>query len=208
MKHKRVILADESEVVRLGMRAALARDAALRVIGEAADAASLMALVREERADLVVLEDGLPGADHLELVRRLQHQRPPLRMIMLAERATDALARDLMRAGAQGLVARRGPAGRLREAVAAVLAGRTWFSAKPAEAGHAAPPAPADPLTAREREVLRLIAEGRSSKEAGTLLGISAKTAETHRANLMRKLGAHSVSQLVRFAVRHRIVEP
>jgi DNA-binding NarL/FixJ family response regulator len=214
----RIFIADDHEVVRKGLRALLEKEAAWTVCGEAANGRDAVAGVLEMKPDVVVMDLGMPELNGLEATRQILAQLPKTAVLILSAQESEEIVRDVLGAGARGFVLKTDAARDLVVAVDGLRQGRPFFSARVGDLvlrgylkGGAAPEEAATPgmtLTAREREVLQLLAEGQSNKEVASSLGIGVKTAEAHRANLMRKLGVRSISELVRYAIRNRIVEP
>lgn len=210
---KRILIADDHEVVRTGVRRMLVAEPAWEVCGEAKDGRRALALAVVLKPDLVILDIGMPGLNGIDVTRQLRRMLPDTEVLVLTMHEAESLVADAIGAGACGFVLKSDPAEVLRVAVREVLAHRMYISESlPIETRQAiaglTPTGPRDRLTSREREVLQLLSDGCSNKEIGSTLGISEKTAETHRARLMTKLGIHSVAKLVRYAVRNRIVEP
>jgi two-component system, NarL family, response regulator NreC len=210
----RVLLADDHAVVRLGIRNLIEADPTLAVVGEVADALQVIPQVEALQPDVLVLDLVMPGLDGLEITRRLSHSVPQTRIVVLSMYANEAYVVEALRSGAGGYVLKGSNAGALVQAIHAVLAGRRYLSpplsedaiAMYIEKAAGAPLDPYDTLTGREREVLRLAAEGNSGPEIAARLFIGVRTVEAHRANLMRKLGLHSQTDLVRYALRRGIV--
>jgi DNA-binding NarL/FixJ family response regulator len=214
----RIFIADDHEVVRKGLRALLEKEAAWTVCGEAANGRDAVTGVLDMKPDVVVMDLGMPELNGLEATRQILSQLPKTAVLILSAQESEELVRQILAAGARGFVLKTDAARDLLAAVEAVTQGRPFFSARVADVvlrgylrGGAAveePQTASASLTAREREVLQLLAEGQSTKEVASTLDIGIKTAEAHRANLMRKLGIRSISELVRYAIRNRIVEP
>jgi DNA-binding NarL/FixJ family response regulator len=214
----RIFIADDHEVVRQGLRALLEKEAAWKVCGEAANGRDAVAGVLEMKPDVVVMDLGMPELNGLEATRQILGHLPKTAVLILSAQESEEVVRDVLSAGARGFVLKTDAARDLVVAVDGLRQGRPFFSARVGDLvlrgylkGGTAPEDAATPgmtLTSREREVLQLLAEGQSNKEVAASLGIGVKTAEAHRANLMRKLGVRSISELVRYAIRNRIVEP
>jgi DNA-binding NarL/FixJ family response regulator len=210
---KRILIADDHEVVRAGVRRTLAAEPSWQVCGEATDGRRTMSMAVVLKPDLVVLDIGMPGLNGIDVTRNLRRLLPNTEVLVLTMHDAEPLVAEALGAGARGFVLKSDPADILRAAVREVLAHRLYvsealsFETRQTISGSITT-GPLDRLTAREREVLQLLSEGCSNKEIGSALGISEKTAETHRTRLMAKLGIHSVARLVRYAVRNRIVEP
>jgi two-component system, NarL family, response regulator NreC len=210
----RIVLADDHPVVRLGIRNLLEADPEFEVVGEVADALQVIPQVEALQPDVLVLDLVMPGLNGLEITRRLRERAPQLRIVVLSMHANEAYVIEALRNGASGYVLKGSEAGELVHAIHAVLAGQRYLS--PPLSEHAiemyseraagAPLDPYDTLSTREREVLQLAAEGHTSPEVAARLFISVRTVETHRANLLRKLGLRSQTDLVRYALRRGIV--
>jgi DNA-binding NarL/FixJ family response regulator len=209
----RILIADDHEVVRAGVRGMLAAQPGWEVCAEAEDGRRALALAVVLKPDLAVIDIAMPGLNGIDLTRRLHRLLPKTGVLVVTMHQQENMVAEALNAGALGYVLKSDPVDVLVTAVQHVLAGQTYVSpqlcAEPAVATFGASASRLkDPLTQREREVLQLLSEGRGNKEIGSELGISPKTAETHRARLMAKLGLHSLASLVRYAVRHRIIEP
>ncbi len=210
----RIILADDHTLVRGGIRRILEGQPGLAVVAEASDGAAALDCARTVEADVLVLDLKMPGADGIEVLRAVKGLRPALKVIVLTMHAGREYVARALQEGADGYLLKDSAVQDLVAAVGAVTAGGTYFS--PAIQGEMAgllregpkPPPRAQLLTEREREVLVLLARGLSSKEVGQALNISPRTAETHRANLMHKLGVKSVAVLVQVAMREGILDP
>jgi DNA-binding NarL/FixJ family response regulator len=204
----RVLLAEDHQVVREGLRALLQKEPDLEVVGEAADGPEALRLVSEVHPDLVVLDLGLPGLDGIEVARHLGQSHPRLPLLVLSM-YDDAQSVGLaLRAGVRGYVLKGVGVADLCEAIRRVDRGELYLSHRISELvledRHAAPETP---LTAREREILKLVAEGYTARQIAERLGLSPKTVENHRANIMDKLGIHTIAGLVRYALRARIAQ-
>jgi len=214
MPRTTVVLADDHPLVRQGLRSLLEAEADCTILGEEADGLKVVDLVERLRPDLLLLDLRLPGQGGLEVMRQLLRRGGKTRVIVLSMHAGEPLVRDALRLGAHGYVLKDAPPGEVVEAVRAVGAGRRYLSRSLAEraidayaAQAAAPPDdPYESLTTRERQVLQLAAESHTLAEIATRLGISPRTVESHREHLMQKLGLHSQTDLIRYAVRRGIV--
>jgi DNA-binding NarL/FixJ family response regulator len=212
----RIFIADDHEVVRKGLCALLQVEQGWEVCGEAADGREAAEKIRELKPDVSILDIGMPGLNGLEATRQILKDNPRARVLILTFHDSDQVVRDVLNAGARGFLLKSDAARDLVVAIEALRRDKTYFTSKVAamvlegylKGGTKAPAVAVgrDRLTPREREVVQLLAEGKSTKEVAVALGLSVKTAETHRSNIMRKLQLHSVSDLVLYAVRNNIV--
>jgi DNA-binding NarL/FixJ family response regulator len=208
-----ILIADDHEVVRQGVRVLLEANPEWAVCCEAATGREAVAKATEYHPDVVILDIAMPELNGLEAARQIRRAVPAARILVLTVHQIDQLAQEFIDAGVRGYLLKADAGRMLVDAVKMVLKGETFFTPSLVEAAEGLVPArgsmpPLKRLTRREREVLQLLAEGRSNKEIGSALHITTKTAETHRARLMAKLGVHSVAELVRYAIRNKIVEP
>jgi two-component system, NarL family, response regulator NreC len=201
----RLVLADDHVIVRQALSLLLA-GAGFEVVGEASDGHEAVLLVRELAPDVAVLDVVMPGLNGLDAAREIQQAAPRTSVVLLTSRSDEQLLLQAVRAGIRGCVQKTNEVGDLVAAIERVRAGGVYMSAAMsrcvAEAFRAQTEAPPDPLSPRERQVLQLIAEGKPRRDIATTLGVSVKTAETHRANIMRKLGIRQTAGLVRYALR------
>jgi DNA-binding NarL/FixJ family response regulator len=214
----RIFLADDHEVVRLGLRTLLESGTGWSVVGEASNGRDAVDKVRELKPDVVVMDLTMPQLNGLEATRQILRDEPRTSVMILSVNESEEIVREVLAAGARGFMLKSDAGKDLLVAVEGLNEGRPFFSARVADyvlGGYRGRPgapegvlSPSATLTGREREVLQLLVEGQSNKEVASSLGIGVKTAEAHRANLMKKLGVHSMSELVRYAIRNRIVEP
>jgi len=217
MRPVQILLADDHEVVRKGLRALLEAQPGWKVIAEAVDGREAVEKSRELRPDVAIVDIGMPCLNGLEATRQIVKKAPRTRVLVLTMHDTNPLIQQVVKAGARGYVLKSDVASDLVSAVEALCRDQTLFTSKVSQIildryvgkaeGVENSPDEDSPLTPREREVVQLLAEGKSSKEVASVLRISVKTAETHRINLMRKLDCHSVAEVVRYAVRNLIAE-
>jgi len=215
----RIFLADDHEVVRLGLRTLLENGTGWKVVGEASNGRDAVERIKDLKPDIVVMDLTMPQLNGLEATRQILRDAPRTAVMILSVNESEDIVHEVLSAGARGFMLKSDAGKDLLIAVEGLHQGRPFFSARVADyvlqhyhrRGTAAGEPVASPsstLTAREREVLQLLVEGQSNKEVASSLGIGVKTAEAHRANLMKKLGVHSMSELVRYAIRNKIVEP
>jgi len=206
----RLLLADDHAMLRDGLRAVLS-DEGFEVVAEASDGREAVSLAKSSGADVAVLDVSMPLLNGVEAAREILKNSPRTKIIILTMYSEDRYVFACLRAGISGYVLKSKAASLLVQAIHAVFRGEVYLcpaiSKVVAEAYLAKDDAPADPLSERERGVLQLIAEGKNTKEIGGILGISAKTAESHRTNIMQKLHIHEVAGLVRYAVREGLVQ-
>jgi len=208
----RVLLADDHVLVREGLRALLAKEADIQVVAEAGDGREAIRSAGETRPDVAALDLSMPLLNGLEAARQMAAWDRPPRVILLTVHAEDRYVLEAIRAGVRGYVLKKQAAADLVRAIREVSGGGVYLSpgisAAVVEAVRS-PQAPTEePLTAREREVLQLVAEGKTTKEIAVLLGISVKTADAHRTRLMQKLDIHDIAGLTRYAIRQGIIQP
>lgn len=213
----RLLLVDDHALIREGLRAVLDSGGEMKVVGEAGNGLEAIERFRELQPDVTLLDIGMPGMDGFAACRRIRAEHPDARILILTVHGEEQFFFEALRAGAHGYVLKRSTGDDLRRAINAVAQGRTWLSPELAgslvedfvnrvRAGdddHAL-----DALSAREREVLKLVAEGNTNAEIAKLLSISPKTVQTHRAHAMEKLGLHERTGLVRYAIRTGLIEP
>jgi DNA-binding NarL/FixJ family response regulator len=219
VKTLRILVADDHDILRRGLKHLLTSHPGWQVCAEARTGREAVSLAEQHKPDIVVIDVGMPDLNGLEAARRIRKALPKVGIIILTLHFSDQLVKDIVEAGARAYVMKADADRDLVNAVEALANHRTFFTARAAEmllndfsdrisaTATPTPPSPRSRLTSREREIVQLLAEGKSSKEVASVLGISVKTAETHRANIMRKLQVHSVSELVRYAIKNGIIE-
>ncbi len=212
MKNLRILLADDHEMVRTGLRALIESHLGWSVCGEATNGRKAVAMARELRPDVVVMDFSMPELNGMEATRQIRAILPRTEVLILSMHESEELVRQMLAVGARGYLLKSDAGKALVEAITALSEHKPYFTSKIAAVvlqGYLNPQKEnLRQLTPREREIVQLVAEGKSTKEVADVLGISPKTADTHRTNLMRKLGFHSVSELVRYAIRNQIVQP
>lgn len=197
----RLVIVDDHALVRDGLRARMAVVAGLEVVGEAASGAEALALAERLAPDLMLVDVGMRGMNGIELASALQQRHPSIRVLMLSMFDNREYVLSAVRAGARAYVLKESPTEEILAAISAVWAGGTYFSAQVSNVVAHGGGASASQLTAREHEVLLLLAHGRSNKLVAQQLDISVRTVETHRLSLRRKLGVDSASDLLKIAV-------
>ena len=204
-----ILLVDDHCMLRQGLRAMLDDEPDMRVVGEAADGRSAIALVHQLRPDVVVMDVGMAELNGEDATRQILQDHPGLKVVALSAWHDAERVRGMLAAGATGYVVKSAAYDELRQAVEAAAQGQVYLSSRlvgtPPAAGRASgrPGADAKGLSIREREVVQLIAEGHTSLEIAERLSISAATVDTHRRNIGRKLGCRSVAELTKYAIRH-----
>jgi DNA-binding NarL/FixJ family response regulator len=211
MKRIRILLADDHAVVRQGFKMILDAQADMEIVGQAANGRQAVDLAEQLRPDVVVMDVSMPELNGIEATRRLASSLPHARVIALSMHKDSVYVREILRAGARGYLLKDSGAADLVAAIRAVASGESYLSPAVSNAvlddyrRHATNPI--DLLTSREREVLQLLAEGKTNKEIAALLNLSVYTVEAHRGRILEKLNLHSIGELVRFAVRSGLIE-
>jgi len=213
----RIMIADDHDLVLRGLKTLLETHPGWKVCAEARNGREAVAMAENVKPDIAIMDVSMPDLNGIEAVRRIKKVSPSTEMLVLSMHQTDQLIREIIEAGAKGYIVKSDSDRSLIAAVEALELHKPFFTSSATEImlgslrnnGVVSDISKTirDRLTPREREIVQLLSEGKSSKEVAVVLGISVKTAETHRANIMRKLEIHSVSHLVRYAVRNRIVE-
>jgi DNA-binding NarL/FixJ family response regulator len=213
MSSTRVVLADDHTLFRAGIRSLLSELEGVEVVGEASSGQMALQLIEEQQPDVALLDIGMAGLSGLEVVARLAAAASPVRVIMLSMHASEAYVVQALRAGAAGYLLKDADTVELGLAIKAAMRGETYLSpavSRQVVAGYVQRTGAGDDqlgrLSERQRETLRLIAEGRSTQEIAGRMQISVKTVEKHRAELMARLGIHDVAGLVRFAIRTGLI--
>ncbi len=210
-----IIVADDHGIVREGLRRLLESEPDFDVVGEAADGREVLEAVARSRPTIVVLDITMPRLGGLETLERLRREHPDTKVILLSVHGDAPFVRSAIALGADGYVLKNGRAAEIVSAIREIIGGGSYFSPAVAreivEQLRTPRPASDDPfslLSGREREVLHLIASGLSAKEVAVELSVSTKTIEAHRTSLMRKLGVRKATELVRYALRHGLIDP
>ena len=211
MKRIRILLADDHAVVRHGFKMILSAQVDMEIVGEAGNGREAVQLSEELRPDIVVMDVAMPELNGIEATRRLAASVPHSRVIALSMHKDSVYVREILRAGARGYLLKDSPAGDLVSAVRSVAGGESYLSPAVSNAvlddyrRHVTNPI--DLLTSREREVLQMLAEGKTNKEIAVVLNLSVYTVDAHRGRIMEKLNVHSINELVRFAVRNGLID-
>lgn len=213
MTELRIFVADDHEIVRRGLRALIEAEPDWQLCGEAANGRDAVELARDLTPDVIILDISMPELNGLDAARQLRKLAPKSEILILTMHESEELMREVLAAGARGYVLKSDATRDLVAAISALRRHQPFFASSvsgalldgylkgsPPESAHCA-------LTAREREILQMLAEGKSNKDVAAALDISVKTAETHRTNIMRKLKLSSFSGLVRYAVRNKIIQ-
>ena len=215
MTPARILIADDHELLRRGLVAELSQVPGWVVVAEVANGRAAVASAAELKPDLVVLDLTMPELNGLEAARRILSADPGTRILILTAHESEQLVREVLSVGARGYVLKSGAGRILVVALQALLEGGSFFTSSVARMvmdgylrNEANDASAAQTLSGREREIVQLLAEGNSNKDVARALNISVKTAETHRSNIMRKLGLGSLPELVRYAIRNNIIEP
>ena len=217
MKTARILIADDHGLLRRGLRAALAECPHLHVEAEAEDGRTAVELALTLKPDIAILDVSMPQLNGLDAARAIVAGSPATRVLVLTAHESEQLVREVLRAGARGYLLKSDAASELIPAIEALLADRPYFTSTVAQlvlagflkAGDGEAAAEGGPsLSPREREIVQLLAEGKSSKEIARALSIAVATADTHRSNIMRKMGFESISDVVRYAIKNKMIDP
>jgi DNA-binding NarL/FixJ family response regulator len=218
MEAVRMLIADDHEIVRRGLRALLEAQPGWEVAAEAADGRDAVEKAKLIKPDITILDISMPALNGLEAARQIVRSVAQTKVLVLTMHDSDPLIQQVLEAGARGYLLKSDASRDLVSAVDALRRNKTFFTPKVARLvldGYLGrnqrewtdEEGVSFPLTHRQIEILQLLAEGKSTKEVASALGVSVKTAETHRANIMRRLDCHSVTELVRYAIRNHIIE-
>lgn len=215
MRKTRVLLADDHQLMRSGVRLMLERETDLAVVGEACDGREAVALVKSLKPEVVVMDIGMPNLNGIEAARQMMEENPQLAIVMVSMHSDEGYVLRALKAGARGYLLKDSAEADLIKAVHAVAGGKSFFSPAVSKLllddylrklKRSGTEDAYDLLTPREREVLQLIAEGKSNKDIANLLNLSVYTVESHRANLMEKLNLKGLPELILYAVRKGII--
>ena|SRR3984957_233865 len=207
----RVLLADDHSLIRQALRSLLEKRG-LQVVSEASDGQEALRSVEKTQPDVAILDVSMPILNGIDAAREMVKSSPKTRVILLTQHDEDQYVTEALRAGVRGYVLKSQAAEDLVHAIQEVCRGSVYLSPNISGAvvdayvsrTYASP----DPLSGRERQVLQLVGEGKATKDIAVHLGISVKTAESHRARLMKKLDIHEIASLVRYAIRHGLIQP
>jgi DNA-binding NarL/FixJ family response regulator len=214
-----ILIADDHELVRKGIRTVLESRPGWQVVAEASDGREAVKKTQETKPNVAILDISMPQLNGLEATRQIAKEAPHTKVLILTVHDADPFIQQILEAGARGYLLKSDASPDLVSAVDAILRNKTFFTPKVGQIVldgflNKNPKSPDDAagnnalrLTARQRQIVQLLAEGKSSKEVAVALNISVKTAETHRANIMRRLDCHSVTELVHYAIRNGITE-
>ena len=212
----RILLADDHDVLRHGLRHLIEEQPGWDVCGEATTGREAVEIAKEKRPDVAVLDISMPELNGLEATRQIKKMLPRTEILIFTMHEDEQLVRDVLAAGARGYLLKTDAGRHIVAAIDALLHHKPFFTSHVSEtmlesflrqAGSPDETPSKGVITGREREIIQLLAEGKSNKKISSMLGISVKTVETHRAAIMRKIGARSVVDIVRYAVRNKIAE-
>lgn len=217
MRPLKILIADDHQLVRDGLKARLETHPGWVVCAEAADGRQAVELARTLGPDIAIVDISMPGLNGIEATRQIRKECPDIQVLILTMQESEGVVRDVLAAGARAFVLKSDASRLIVDAVEALSENKPFFTGtvanfvlggfldpERAAAGGARP----SRLSPREREIAQLLAEAKTSKEVASTLGVSVKTVDAHRANIMRKLNFHSVAELVRYAIREKLIEP
>ena len=215
MCEARILIADDHDIVRKGLRALVQEEPSWQVVADVQDGRSAVAKTQELKPDIAILDIAMPSLNGLDATKQIMKVNPDTKVLILTMHDSELLIQNVLNAGARGYLMKTDAGRDLVVAIRALLLGQTYFTQRVAQivldtfTGKKTTTTEGDiqSLTAKEREVVQLLAEGKSSKEAADVLNVSTKTLETHRSNVMRKLGCHSVTDVVRYAIRNHLAQ-
>jgi DNA-binding NarL/FixJ family response regulator len=213
---KRVVIIEDQTAIRDMISEVLKSFGEYDIVGTAGEGQKGVEITLREKPDLVILDVMLPGLNGTEVLRRFSRQLRDTRVLIFSGHQSPSLVKDLIQDGAHGFIEKSSPLSELKKGIEIIISGGSYFGPEVAQLLREAFISPSSDsarngvnlLTAREREILQLIAESHSTKEIASKLSISVKTAENHRTNLMKKLNLHDVASLVRFSVKHGLIDP
>jgi DNA-binding NarL/FixJ family response regulator len=211
----RILIADDHDIVRKGLRALVEEESSWQVVADVQDGRSAVAKTQELKPDIAILDIAMPSLNGLDATKQIVKVNPDTKVLILTMHDSERLIQHVLNAGARGYLMKTDAGRDLVMAIRALLLGQTYFTQRVAQivldtfTGKKTTTTEGDiqSLTAKEREVVQLLAEGKCSKEAADVLNVSTKTLETHRSNIMRKLGCHSVTDVVRYAIRNHLAQ-
>ena len=210
-----VLVADDHDIVRRGLRDLLEKQPGWKVVAEATNGKEAVEKAKQLKPDVSILDISMPSLDGLEAARQILASGSPTKVLILTMHHSDPLIQQMLKAGVRGYVLKSDAASELVQAVEALHRNKTFFTSKVPQVFLHDRKKPAKTnsqdkvlrLTPRQREIVQLLAEGKNSREIAAMLGTTFKTVETHRANIMRRLECHSVTELVRYAIRNDIIQ-
>jgi DNA-binding NarL/FixJ family response regulator len=216
MNTLKILIADDHDLIRKGLRRLIEEHPGWQVCGEARSGREAVEQCLQLQPDVIVVDISMPDLNGLDATRQIRKACPKTEVLVITHHDSDGIAAEVMDAGARGYVLKSDSDTDLVRAVEALARHKPFFTSRVTEmflanrGNRVTDPAEAmrKRLTTREREILQLLAEGKTAKEVATILGIAVKTSDTHRTNIMRKLDVHSVAELVRYAIRNKVVEP
>ena len=217
MKTIQILIADDHELVRKGLRTVLENQPGWKVCGEAVNGRQAVELAKKLQPDVIVMDVTMPELNGLEATRQIRKALPKIEVLILTMHESEQLVGEVLAAGARGYILKTDALRLLVAAIESLAQHKPFFTGTASEVvlgGYLRPGQPVRAesrnlprLTAREREIVQLLAEGKTNKEVAVALGVSVKTVDAHRANLMHKLNIHSVTDLVRYAIRNTIID-